>query len=42
MLQQQLCGKHDVLHNFQDEKYFKKKKGTLSLLLSSKIFSQHH
>ena len=25
-LQQQLCGKHDVWHNFQDEKYFKKKK----------------
>ena len=24
-LQQQLCGKHDVWHNFQDEKYFKKK-----------------
>ena len=25
-LQQQLCSKHDVWHNFQDEKYFKKKK----------------
>ena len=25
-LQQQLCGKHDVWHNFQDEKYFKKEK----------------
>ena len=25
-LQQQLCGKHDVWHNFQDENYFKKKK----------------
>ena len=24
-LQQQLCGKHDVWHSFQDEKYFKKK-----------------
>ena len=24
-LQQQLCGKHDVWHNFLDEKYFKKK-----------------
>ena len=24
-LQQQLCGKDDVWHNFQDEKYFKKK-----------------
>ena len=24
-LQQQLCGKHDVWHNFQDEKYFQKK-----------------
>ena len=34
-LQQQLCGKHDVWHNFQDEKYFKKKKKrTSSLLLS--------
>ena len=26
MLQQQLCGKHDIWHNFQDKKYFKKKK----------------
>ena len=25
MLQQQLCGKHDVWHNFQDKNYFKKK-----------------
>ena len=24
-LQQQLCGKHDVWHNFQDENYFQKK-----------------
>ena len=24
-LQQQLCGKHDVWHNFLDDKYFKKK-----------------
>ena len=23
-LQQQLCGKHDVWHNFQDENYFQK------------------
>ena len=23
-LQQQLCGKHDVWHNFWDENYFKK------------------
>ena len=23
-LQQQLCGKHDVWHNFRDENYFKK------------------
>ena len=38
MLQQQLCGKHDIWHNFQDEKYFKKKK-TRSV---NKIFSQHH
>ena len=21
-LQQQLCGKHDIWHNFQDENYF--------------------
>ena len=33
-LQQQLCGKHDVWYNFQDENYFKKKKITSSLLLS--------
>ena len=25
MLQQQLCGKHDVGHNFQDENYFQEK-----------------
>ena len=25
MLQQQLCGKHDVWHNILKEKYFKKK-----------------
>ena len=31
---QQLCGKHDVWHNFPDEKYFKKKTGTSSLSLS--------
>ena len=24
-LQQQLCGKHDVWHSFQDENYFQKK-----------------
>ena len=24
-LQQQLCGKHDVWHNFRDENYFLKK-----------------
>ena len=24
-LQQQLCGKHDVWHNFEDGKYLKKK-----------------
>ena len=24
-LQQQLCGKHDIWHNFQDENYFQKK-----------------
>ena len=35
-LQQQLCGKHDVWHNFHDENYFQKKKKTItsSLLLS--------
>ena len=25
-LQQQLCGKHDLWHNFQDGNYFQKKK----------------
>ena len=34
MLQQQLCGKHDVWHNFQDENYFQKKTVTSSLSLS--------
>ena len=33
-LQQQLGGNHDVWHNFQDEKYFKKKTVTSSLSLS--------
>ena len=33
-LQQQLCSKHDVWHNFQDEKYFQKNPVTSSLLLS--------
>ena len=37
-LQQQLCGKHDIWHNFQDKKYFKKKKPHSV----NKIFSQHH
>ena len=31
-LQQQLCGKHDVWHSFQDENYFKKKKTDRFLL----------
>ena len=31
MLQQQLCGKHDVWHNIQDEKYFKEKNWNLAL-----------
>ena len=31
---QQLCGKHDIWHNFQDEKYFKKKTVTSLLSLS--------
>ena len=26
ILQQQLCGKHDVWHNFQDGNYFQKEK----------------
>ena len=26
ILQPQLCGKHDVWHNFQDGNYFQKKK----------------
>ena len=25
-LQQQLCGKHDMRHNFYDENYFQEKK----------------
>ena len=25
VLHQQLCGKHDIWHNFQDKNYFKKK-----------------
>ncbi len=25
ILQQQLCGKHDVWHNFDDENYFQEK-----------------
>ena len=33
-VQQQLCGKHDVWHNFQDKNYFQKKTITSSLLLS--------
>ena len=33
-LQQYLCGKHDVWHNFHDEKYFQKKTITSSLSLS--------
>ena len=36
-LQQQLYGKHDVWHNFQDGNYFQKK--TCSV---NKIFLQHH
>ena len=43
-LQQQLCSKPNVWHNFQDEKYFKKEK-KLELRHScsvNKIFSQHH
>ena len=43
MLQQQVCGKPDVWHNFQDEKYFKKKNTELRHSRSvNKIFSQHH
>ena len=34
MLQQQLCGKHDVWHKFQDKNYFQKKTITSSLSLS--------
>ena len=34
ILQQQLCGKHDVWHNFHDENYFQKKIITSSLSLS--------
>ena len=32
ILQQQLCGKHDVWHNFQDENYFQKKEAVTSSL----------
>ena len=36
ILQQQLCGKHDVWHNFHDRNYFQEKKPiTSSLSLSS-------
>ena len=31
-LQQYLCGKHDIWHNFQDEKYFQKKNYNLVTL----------
>ena len=31
---QQLCGKHDVWHNFNDENYFQEKTITSSLSLS--------
>ena len=35
ILQQQLCGKHNVWHNFHDENYFQEKKTkTSSLSLS--------
>ena len=43
MLQQQLCGKHDIWHNFQDKNYFQKKNYSfLHSHLVNKIFSQHH
>ena len=42
-LQQQLCGKHDVWHNFEDGKYLKEKKLELHRSHSvNKIFLQHH
>ena len=31
-LQQQLCSKHDIWHNFWDENYFKKKHPVTSSL----------
>ena len=34
ILQQQLCGKHDIWHNFHDKNYFQEKNITLSLSLS--------
>ena len=34
-LQQQLRGKHDVWHNFKDEKYFQKKNPVTSSLSRS-------
>ena len=32
MLHQQLCGKHDIWHNFQDKNYFNKKQTVTSSL----------
>ena len=40
-LQQQLCGKHDVWHNFRDANYFFFKPCNF-VTLAQLTFSQHH
>ena len=40
-LQQQLCGKHDVWHNFQDENYFQKKTGNFVTLAQLTKYSRN-
>ena len=41
MLQQQLCGKRDVWHNFQDENYFQKKNCNFVTLTQLTIYSRN-
>ena len=36
-LQQQLCGKHDVWHNFQDGNYFSRKKTHYNFLTLAQL-----
>ena len=40
-LQQHLSGKHDVWHNFQDKKYFKKKKWNFVTLTQLTKYSRN-